>query len=49
MPGFDVIYYPIKNGRRYGIFSGFIEEAMLNLEKTITVRQFAYVKKVLLT
>lgn len=46
IPGFDVIYYPLKNGRRYGVFGAFIEEAQVNLEKTITIRQFAYVKKV---
>lgn len=46
LAGFDTIYYPIKNGRRFGVYASFIEEAMLNLEKTITIRQFAYVKKV---
>ncbi|ODM87631.1 Oxygen-dependent choline dehydrogenase [Orchesella cincta] len=39
--GFDTIYYPMKGGRRHGVYGAFIEEAMLNLDKRLTVRQFA--------
>lgn len=42
--GFDVIFYPIKNGRRFGVYG-----AMINSVRTrpsLTIRKFSLVKKV---
>jgi len=44
--GCDAIYYPIKHGRRYGVYGAYIEEAMYRPETKLTVRKFAHVKKV---
>ncbi|CAL8070241.1 unnamed protein product [Orchesella dallaii] len=46
--GFDTIYYPLKDGKRFGVYGAFIEEATVNLEKRITTRQFAQVKRILI-
>lgn len=44
--GFDTIFYPIKYGRRNGVYGSFLEPALAH--SRLTVRKYAYVKRVLI-
>jgi len=46
IPGFDTIFYPIKEGRRHGVYAAYVDPAMLR--PTLVVRKYAYVKRVLI-
>ncbi|XP_035710955.1 oxygen-dependent choline dehydrogenase 1 isoform X2 [Folsomia candida] len=46
--GFDTIFYPIKNGRRFGVYGAYIESAIKRPDTKLTVRRFAHAKKVLI-
>ncbi len=46
LPGFDTIFYPIKDGRRHGVYAAYIDPAQQR--SSLVVRKYAYVKKVLI-
>jgi choline dehydrogenase-like flavoprotein len=43
--GFDVVFYPIKNGRRFGVYGAVINT--VRTRPSLTIRKFSMVKKVL--
>lgn len=44
--GFDVVNYPIKNGRRFGVYGAMINA--IRTRPTLTIRKFSMVKRILI-